>query len=78
MLKEENLSKKKLDREMSLGEGQEERKTKCGDITPQFLHAFELLSVCSASYTAPCSVQHGGTSPSTEHNWPSVLDSGQA
>lgn len=68
--KKENLCKKKMDGEMSLGEGQEGKKTKCDDITLPFLHALELLPACSAFCRTPCSVQHGAASPSTECHWP--------
>jgi len=43
----ENLCKRKLDREVYLGEGQEGRKTKYGDIILQFLQAPELLPTFS-------------------------------
>lgn len=68
--KKENLWKKKLDRELFLGEGQVGRKTKCDGLTLQFLHALELLPICSAFCRTPCSAQRGAASPSTECHWP--------
>ena len=52
--KKENLCKKKMNREVSLGEGQEGRKTKCDDITLQFLHILEFCqpAVLSAEHLA--------------------------
>lgn len=55
----ENLCKKKLDREVSLVEGQEGGKPKCDDIILQFLHVFELLqpAVPSAEHPVLCNVE---------------------
>lgn len=54
-----NLCKKKLDREVSLVEGQEGGKPKCDDIILQFLHVFEPLqpTALSAEHLVLCSVE---------------------
>lgn len=68
--KRKPVQKRSWTREVSLGEGQEGRKTKCDDITLQFLHVLELLPTCSAFRGTSCSGQRGAASPSTECHWP--------